>query len=417
MFLCTNEFIALLYMLFVILKFILTTIQEQNSKIKKTKEQKKKVMSATAGFFSGAPNSFWDYVISPHLVLLFAFFPLSMVLRIFGLGAVVALPIIPLGIIFTVVMFILLPIPILEPVGGHYHVGIVHVHSRHSQTMPPLAVFYPTNETPQRKGVQYIPFNDARFISGISSRAGVPPYFLRDFLFVRLRATEGAKPIPLINNSGSSLPVIIFSHGLYGYHRLYSALMADLASRGAVVVSIGHCDGSASFMRDSENGGKEFFLRQVDWDSPVCEESLAQRVMETRRTLKRLSEKEFWEELGFADSDAEQYLRQSPRVHLSGHSFGGATALVAAMQEEQEYKPNESPVQSVFVFDPWHTPLKNELFLKPLEEGRNRYTTPTLMIHSDAWVQDASSWNFFNTLQNFFFRSPRFHPSVSERNG
>ncbi|PBJ73195.1 phospholipase A1 [Trypanosoma cruzi cruzi] len=371
-------------------------------------------MSATAGFFSGAPNSFWDYVISPHLILLFAFIFLSMILRIFGMGTVFFLPIFPLGIIGTAVMFILLPIPILEPVGGHYHVGIVHVHSRHSQTMPPLAVYYPTNETPRRKGIQYIPFNDVRFMSGLSSRASVPLYLMRDFLFVRLRATEGAKPIPLINSSGIPLPVIIFSHGLYGYHRLYSALQADLASRGAVVVSVGHCDGSASFMRDSERGGKEFFLRQVDWESPVCEEALAQRVMETRRTLKRLSEKEFWKELGFADLEVEHYLRQSPRVHLSGHSFGGATALVAAMQEEQESKPNENPVQSVMVFDPWHKPLENELFLKPIEEGRNRYTTPTLMVHSDAWVQDRSIWNFFQRITTLLFSQPSIS-SLSER--
>ncbi|ESL07478.1 phospholipase A2-like protein [Trypanosoma rangeli SC58] len=319
-----------------------------------------------------------------------------------------------LGCLLTIVMFALLPLPIFGPVGGRYHVGMAHVHSRHSQTMPSLAVFYPTNEAPQRKGISYIPFNDVRFMSGIASRAKIPLYFLRDALFVRLRVTEGAKPIPLINSTQTPLPVIVFSHALYGHHRLYSCLLADLAARGVVVVSVGHCDGSASFMRDSDSGGKEFPLKQLDWGSPASEEALAQRVLEVRRTLKRMSETDFWEGLGFAAADVEAYLRQSPRVNLSGHSFGGATALVTALEEERESRTKESVVQSVVVFDPWHLPLQRELFLQPIENGRKKYTTPTLMMHSEAWVHDESSWNFFQRLTKLLLSQPSIS-SLSER--
>ncbi|RNF15393.1 phospholipase A1 [Trypanosoma conorhini] len=371
-------------------------------------------MGAMEGFLACAPTSYWDYIISPHVVSLVALLPLSALLHICGGAALWALFLLPLGCLLTAIMFILLPLPIIKPVGGRYHVGVAHIRSRQSQAMPPLAVFYPTNEAPRRKGISYLPFNDARFMSGIASNSKIPLYFLRDFIFVRLQSTENARPIPLITSTQLPLPVIVFSHGLYGYHRLYSCLLADLAARGAVVVSVGHCDGSASFMSDGDAGGPEFPLKQLDWESPACEEALAQRVLEVRRTVRRLSEEEFWKGLGFAAADVDTYLRQPPRVHLSGHSFGGATALVAALQEEQESAPRASAVQSVIVFDPWHFPLQRDMFFRPIECGRKSYTTPTLMIQSEEWVHYTPSWDFFQQLAKLLLSQPSI-VSLSER--
>lgn len=371
-------------------------------------------MDYLEGFFAGPPTSYWDYVLSPHILPLAASFVFAIVLFLCGAGCLWPFVVLCAGGAACVVMFVLLPLPILGPVGGKYHVGIRYIHSRGPEMMPPLVVFYPTRVMPQKEGVSYIPFGDICFLNGIATRAKMPLYFLRDFLFVRLRASPNATPVPLFNDSGAPLPVVVFSHGLYGYHQLYGCLLSDLAARGVVAVAIGHMDGSAAFMRDAESGGKEVRLKDADWESPLADEALAHRVLEMRQTLRRLKERSFWVDVGFAEFDVQRYLRQSPRVQLSGHSFGGATALTAAMQEEQESGACKSAAQSVVVFDPWHIPLRGEHFFRPIANARMSYTTPTLMIHSDSWVHNESSWNFFRELTNIILNQSSLSSLVEQ---
>ncbi|KEG15185.1 phospholipase A2-like protein [Trypanosoma grayi] len=351
--------------------------------------------NAVKGFFAGPPFSPLDYLTSLHTVPFTASVVAGIALRCHGVSPVWSALAFTTGLFMSVTLFVLLPLPILVPLGGRYHVGMVHVDGRRAQSLPPLAVFYPTDVPPPKKGVPYVPFNDNRFIRGIASYAGIPFYVLRDTLFVRLRVSPNATPVPMFNSMGQQLPIIVFSHGLSAYHRLYSCLLLDIAARGAIVVAVGHGDGSASFMRDSGSERNEVEFKHLNWEPAVREVQLVQRVKEIRGTLNHLTEG-FWRTLGYAESDIKRHLSQPLRVHLSGHSFGGATMLATALQEEHVSK--EGPVQSVFVFDPWHVPLQNECFYKPIADGRMKFTTPTHMIHSEQWVKDKSSWDFFQQV-------------------
>ena len=64
-------------------------------------------------------------------------------------------------------------------------------------------------------------------------------------------------------------PVIIFSHGLGGTFELYSALVEEWASHGAVVVCINHGDGSASVAKLSEEEDDHMFYQPVPKVEPM----------------------------------------------------------------------------------------------------------------------------------------------------
>ncbi|ORC92164.1 phospholipase A2-like protein [Trypanosoma theileri] len=358
----------------------------------------KSFLGAYDGFFSGPPNSFLDYLVSFHSIPITASLILALLLCIRGGLLFWSILMIILGILVTAVFFTILPLPIIGPIGGHYHVGLVHLDGNRSQSLPPLAIFYPTNTPPQKRGAPYVPFNDPIYLSGMASYGKVPLYVMKDLLFVRLKVSPDAPPIPL-NDLKTPPPIIVFSHGLSGHYQFYGCLCADLAARGAIVISIGHCDGSASFTRivqGDKSEGNDVPFKHLGWEVPVREAQLTQRVRELRHTLNRIKEMDFWKEIGYEELDIQKYLKEPLQLHLSGHSFGGATALAAALQEEQV--PGKKSVKSVIVFDPWHLPLQNEHFFQPIAEGKMRYTTPTYMVFSENWSKDKEIWDFFQRV-------------------
>ncbi|KAH9601587.1 Platelet-activating factor acetylhydrolase-like [Trypanosoma melophagium] len=360
----------------------------------------KQMPGAFEGFFSGPPNSFSDYVVSFHSLPITVSLILAFLMCVGGIFIFWPFFFICFGFLISVVFFTILPLPILGPIGGHYNVGLVHLDGNRSQTIPPLAVFYPTNTPPLKNGASYVPFNDPLYMSGMATYGKVPLYVMKDTLFVRLRVTLGATPIPL-NDLKTPPPVIAFSHGLSAHYQFYACLCTDLAARGAIVVSVGHCDGSASFTRivhGDKSEGNDVYFKDLGWEVPVREGQLTQRVREFRHTLLRLKEMDFWKQVGFAELDVQKYLSQPLQVHLSGHSFGGATALATALLEEQT--PVNNPVKSVIVFDPWHLPLQNEHFFKPVSGGKMQYTTPTHMVFSESWTRDKEIWGFFQRVRS-----------------
>jgi platelet-activating factor acetylhydrolase len=127
-------------------------------------------------------------------------------------------------------------------------------------------------------------------------------------------------------------PVVVFSHGLGGMRTTYSQLCGNLASRGFIVISVEHGDGSACFttngnvkylrprkedLRDDE-GTQEYLLRlrrkQVDQrrDEVVEWVKIAKDLNEGR--LEQFIEKDGCEEFrGRLDFE---------NIVMVGHSFG-----------------------------------------------------------------------------------------------
>eukprot|EP00965_Chrysotila_dentata_P226968 6195725-Pleurochrysis_carterae.AAC.6 len=165
---------------------------------------------------------------------------------------------------------------------------------------------------------------------------------------------------------GEKWPVAIFSHGLGGCAEMYSLFSAEMASHGVVVVALEHEDGSGCFAQTIDS--EELIL----YKRPSCKYNrenvvgfrapfLEQRCGEVRSAVSALQSLAAHGASDVAQLAALCASADLSRVHLVGHSFGGATAVLAAQQ------PIGVPVASVALFDPWAFSLPDDALLRGVD--------------------------------------------------
>lgn len=220
-------------------------------------------------------------------------------------------------------------------------------------------VFYPSARAPSKlpppKRAKLVHHGE-HLLKGISVFSGVPQWVFGCLNNGYLAALENA-PVAVAEGGTSQRkwPVVIFSHGMGGCVDIYSAITQQLASEGNIVVSVNHCDGSASVTRLEDN--------RVEYYQKITAEvrdnidgagfrfrngQLRQRVQEVRRVLNAVLQEHKKLEVGnvFELADLEN-------VSIVGHSFGAATALTTAHLDER--------VRAVVLLDAWMEPLDEEV--------------------------------------------------------
>ncbi len=125
-----------------------------------------------------------------------------------------------------------------------------------------------------------------------------------------------------INQSRASYPILIFSHG-YGYNaEAYSALSAELASRGFIVASINHTYGANPV--DLGEG-------KLIWATPLKKESIGSYL-----PIWSSDQLELVDYLSIKNSDSSDPFFQKldlANIGIFGHSYGGAAAFQTASKD------------------------------------------------------------------------------------
>lgn len=121
-------------------------------------------------------------------------------------------------------------------------------------------------------------------------------------------------------------PVVIFSPGYGAPRAVYAGLLADLASRGYVVIALDHPYESAIVqLADGRVVGPAPFRARGDTGVPHMERQVAVRAADVRFLLNRLDRGE-----GLGPLAGRLDLT---RIAAIGHSFGGATAVLTASHD------------------------------------------------------------------------------------
>jgi pimeloyl-ACP methyl ester carboxylesterase len=125
-----------------------------------------------------------------------------------------------------------------------------------------------------------------------------------------------------VNQKKSSYPVLIFSHG-YGFNaESYSALSAELATKGYIVVSINHTYGAnpSDIKKNELTWAKPFISDDIGAYLPIWSED-QMFVIDQLNTINSNPDNLFFGKLDLAN------------LGVFGHSYGGAASYYTASQD------------------------------------------------------------------------------------
>lgn len=256
-------------------------------------------------------------------------------------------------------------------------------------------IHYPAAAEGQTKKGFY-PYFRSKAVEGLTSYSRQSPGLL-DFLNARNHpCLINANPV-----ADEKFPVVIFSHGLGGTMEMYTQLCQQIASHGFFVVAMEHEDGSGAYAETRT--GEAIPYKSPD-DSPYSREKvlnfrrpfLKQRVSETSAVLESILTPNPDNKLEDTNKELQKVLSAADTtkgVALVGHSFGGASLIMAA----QSFLSNpDSKIQptSLSVLDPWAFSLEEEV----LNQGID--SIPMLSILSQGWLTNPETAQVDTFLQN-----------------
>ncbi|KAA8499678.1 Platelet-activating factor acetylhydrolase 2, cytoplasmic [Porphyridium purpureum] len=259
---------------------------------------------------------------------------------------------------------------------GPYVPGSIDVKCKDSDLV--FRLFYPSSLSPAEvppldaldkwiPGVDESEFN--MYVRGLLQSLGMDRRLYRILLsFIAQARIRAAPNAPAAMDAGK-LPLVIFSHGLHGLRSTYSVHCTELASHGFCVAAIEHNDGSASFSVrptgqvtefqpvpvDARGTEREFEFRNAQLRTRVGEVVSLLDALDRGTSLHVTSQ---MEKVGLAGR------LDTTQLHLSGHSFGAATALELAWDLVKQGRQ----VQSCVALDSWLFPVSEHVFKSRVDE-------------------------------------------------
>ena len=240
-----------------------------------------------------------------------------------------------------------------------------------------VQVWYPSEDT-NSAPVPYLVSAD-KWLPALSDILEIP-----QFLFDHLRdiGTHSVLNAP-VNKKVENTPLVLFSHGIWGMRFQNTAQFEALASRGYIVVSVDHAyDASLTLFKDGTiadfRSGYEGELSEEEFWA-LRNPQLQTRVSDIRFMIdtigvKQLKGGELWSVV-----DME-------RIGVFGHSYGGATSLIASVQDER--------IDAAIALDGWMIPVP----LDVIDRGSDK---PFYYIGRESWPDPLN----YQQLNKFLKRS------------
>jgi len=240
-----------------------------------------------------------------------------------------------------------------------------------------IQVWYPSEDT-NSAPVPYLVSAD-KWLPALSVILELP-----QFLFDHLRniGTHSFLNAP-VNKQVENAPLVLFSHGIWGMRFQNTAQFEALASRGYIVASVDHAyDASLTLFKDGTiadfRSGYEGELSEEEFWA-LRNPQLRTRVSDIRFMIDTIGGKQ--------NQGAEVWsVVNMEHIGVFGHSYGGATSLIASIQDER--------IDAAIALDGWMIPVP----LDVIERGTNK---PFYYIGRESWPDPLN----YQQLNKFLERS------------
>ncbi|KAL7635046.1 UNVERIFIED_CONTAM: hypothetical protein RMT77_014031 [Armadillidium vulgare] len=246
---------------------------------------------------------------------------------------------------------------------GSYVTGCMDLLAGKGKESLLLRIFYPSSLTNVHDHVEkwtnwYLGTQYSKGVSKFFTPLGVtnPFYQLLTDIYTKKSKIPSVWEAPVADGS---FPLVIFSHGLAANRNVYSSICNDVASHGFIVAALEHRDRSASatfFL--NKNGKKKWILLKTKvipkGEFDLRYKQVKYRAKECSKALDILEQLDHGKlEANELSSRFDLHLFQgkinTSKAIISGHSFGGATAILCLAKDDR--------FKSGICLDPWMYPL------------------------------------------------------------
>lgn len=260
-----------------------------------------------------------------------------------------------------------LPLP-----SGQYKIGtrISSWYDKERDRRLSIQLWYPSEQTTTNQ-FDPLPFwwpNSTKIGSELCRLFGMPFFLL--FHLDHCKSNSYLE-LPVIHQS---LPIIIFSHGFYGFKGDRSYFSEQFASNGYIVLGIDHPgDCAVCIFPDGHSIPFSAHLKPNDDEWMVRNAGLSDRIKDIDFVIDRLKlikqGKEIFDSIEQILKDCMDF----DQLGCFGHSYGSAT-IVKYLREGRNVKY----VKSAVGLDPWVFPLEDDV-------DNNGVSKPLLFLSSDEW--------------------------------
>ena len=203
-----------------------------------------------------------------------------------------------------------------------------------------VQIWYPATE-PSDSLFPYMDYSDLR-IKSIAERIDKSENFVKPISKITGNSYHKAKPI------NKKFPIVLFSHGLGGYKTQNTINIEALVSKGYIVIAPDHTyDATITIFEDGSS---------IDFKSGLPDEITPEEFWDVRipQINTRSSDLSFIiDKLQTMKSHSVYNSLDFNKIGVFGHSFGGATSVVASW--------NDTRISACLNLDGWFVPIVDDI--------------------------------------------------------